>query len=119
MLDPRDIKAYSAAAAAERGRYVAWRFVSGFSRTRNRIDFQVKRMPFNSPELVQASQEGDLATVRRLLDSGADVNSTDEHGMGPLLTFTPSVVDYLLSKGPTQTVRRTNPAPLCLSASPT
>ena len=56
-------------------------------------------MLHNSPELVEASQEGDLATVRRLVESGADVNSVGEHGMGPLLTFTPSVVEYLLSKG--------------------
>jgi ankyrin repeat protein len=56
-------------------------------------------MPFNSPELVRASQRGDLAAVRKLVESGADVNSTGEHGMGPLLTFTPAVVDYLLSQG--------------------
>jgi uncharacterized protein len=56
-------------------------------------------MPLNCPELVEASQEGDLAAVRRLVESGADVNSTDQHGMGPLLTFTPAVVEYLLSKG--------------------
>jgi RNA polymerase sigma factor (sigma-70 family) len=56
-------------------------------------------MSHNSPELVRASVEGDLATVRKLVESGADVNSTDEHGMGPLLTFTPSVTEYLLSKG--------------------
>jgi uncharacterized protein len=60
---------------------------------------QVSQRPFNSPELVLASLKGDLATVRNLLESGADVNSKDEHGMGPLLTFTPSVVEYLLSKG--------------------
>jgi cytohesin len=56
-------------------------------------------MSCNSPELVRASLQGDLATVQKLVESGADVNSTDEHGMGPLLTFTPAVVDYLLSKG--------------------
>lgn len=56
-------------------------------------------MSINSPELVQASQQGDLAAVRKLVESGFDVNSTDEHGMGPLLTFTPSVVEYLLSQG--------------------
>jgi cytohesin len=56
-------------------------------------------MPVNSPELVQASQQGDLAAVRRLVESGADVNSIGDHGMGPLLTFTPSIVEYLLSKG--------------------
>jgi RNA polymerase sigma factor (sigma-70 family) len=53
----------------------------------------------NSPELVRASVKGDLARVRKLVELGADVNSIDEHGMGPLLTFTPSVTEYLLSKG--------------------
>jgi cell division septation protein DedD len=33
-------------------------------------------MPHNSPELVRASLDGDLAAVRRLIDEGADVNST-------------------------------------------
>jgi cytohesin len=56
-------------------------------------------MPFNSPELVRASQQGDLKAVRELVESGADVNSVGDHGMGPLLTFMPSVVEYLLSKG--------------------
>lgn len=56
-------------------------------------------MPLDSPKLVRASLQGDLATVQKLVESGVDVNSTDEHGMGPLLTFTPSVVEYLLSKG--------------------
>ena len=37
--------------------------------------------------------------MRKLVESGADVNSVDEHGMGPLLTFTPAVTEYLLSKG--------------------
>ncbi len=56
-------------------------------------------MSNNSSELVRASLQGDLTTVQQLVESGADVNSTDKHGMGPLLTFTPSVVEYLLSKG--------------------
>ena len=56
-------------------------------------------MPHNSPELVWASQKGNLATVRKLVESGVEVNSQDEHGMGPLLTFTPSVIEYLLSMG--------------------
>ena len=60
---------------------------------------EVKFMPFNSPELVRASQQGDLAAVRKLVESGADVNSVGDHGMGPLLTFAPAVVEYLLSKG--------------------
>src|SRR5687768_14489990 len=57
------------------------------------------QMPTNSSELVRASRRGDLPLVQRLVESGADVNSVGEHGMGPLLTFTPSVVEYLLSKG--------------------
>lgn len=56
-------------------------------------------MSHNSPELVRASREGDLTTVRKLVESGAEVNSEDEHGMGPLLSFTPSVIEYLLSIG--------------------
>jgi len=56
-------------------------------------------MSHNSPELVRASQQGDLATVKKLIVAGADVNSVGDHGMGPLLTFTPEVVDYLLSQG--------------------
>ena len=56
-------------------------------------------MPFNSPELVRASQQGDLPAVRQLVESGADVNSVGDHGMGPLLTFTPAVMEYLLSNG--------------------
>jgi uncharacterized protein len=56
-------------------------------------------MPHNSPELVRASQQGDLALVRRLVEAGADVNSVGDHGMGPLLTRAPAVVEYLLSQG--------------------
>jgi cytohesin len=56
-------------------------------------------MPPLSSELVKASLEGNLAEVRRLVESGADINGTDQHGMGPLLTFTPAVVEYLLSRG--------------------
>lgn len=50
-------------------------------------------------ELVRAAQAGDLSDVRRLVESGADVNGVGEHGMGPLLAFSPEVVEYLLSKG--------------------
>jgi ankyrin repeat protein len=69
------------------------------SRARAASAFEVTHMPVNSPELVRASQKGDLSTVRQLVESGADVNSVGDHGMGPLLTFTPSVVEYLLSHG--------------------
>ena len=56
-------------------------------------------MPCNSSELVRASQHGDLSAVRRLVESDADVNSVGEHGTGPLLTFHPAVMEYLLTKG--------------------
>ena len=56
-------------------------------------------MPTPSAALVRASVQGDLATVRKLVESGVYVNGADEHGMGPLLTFTPAVIEYLLSQG--------------------
>lgn len=56
-------------------------------------------MSNNSPELVRASRQGDLETVRKLVEAGADVNSVGDHGIGPLLTFTPSVVEHLLLHG--------------------
>jgi cytohesin len=60
---------------------------------------QLPHQPINSPELVAASLRGDLPTVKKLVESGVDVNSTDEHGMGPLLTFAPAVTEYLLAHG--------------------
>jgi ankyrin repeat protein len=62
----------------------------------------------NSPDLVQASYEGDLARVRALLSSGVDVNSQNEHGMGALLTFVPSLTEYLLSEGADPTIKNKN-----------
>jgi hypothetical protein len=56
-------------------------------------------MSVNSPELVRASQQGDLPTVRKLVESGADVNSVGDHGMGPLL---------LLDAGADKTLRDAN-----------
>lgn len=56
-------------------------------------------MPHNSPELVEAALDGDLAAVRALVEAGADLNSCDEHGIGPLLSFTPAVTEYLLLQG--------------------
>lgn len=52
-----------------------------------------------SLELKQAAFNGDLDKVRSLVESGADVNATDEHGSGTLLNFHPTVTAYLLSKG--------------------
>jgi ankyrin repeat protein len=52
-----------------------------------------------SLQLKQACSSGDLDEVRRLLDAGADPNSTDEHGSGTLLTFHSVVIEYLLSHG--------------------
>jgi uncharacterized protein len=50
-------------------------------------------------QLKDACWAGDLDEVRRLLDSGVDPNSTDEHGCGTLLNFHPAVTEYLLSRG--------------------
>ncbi|MCA9155137.1 MAG: ankyrin repeat domain-containing protein [Planctomycetales bacterium] len=55
-------------------------------------------LPLNS-ELVRAANSGDLETVKRLIQAGADPNSVDEHGMGTLLTFHPEVTRYLLERG--------------------
>ena len=52
-------------------------------------------MRVNAPELVRASQQGDLSAVRRLVESGADVNSVGDDGMGPLLTA-PIMLQHLL-----------------------
>lgn len=52
-----------------------------------------------SLQLKKACCSGDLDEVRRLLDAGADPNATDEHGSGTLLTFHPTIVEYLLSRG--------------------
>jgi ankyrin repeat protein len=50
-------------------------------------------------KLKHACFAGDLDEVRRLLDSGVDANSTDEHGSGTLLTFHPAIIECLLSAG--------------------
>lgn len=55
-------------------------------------------LPLNS-ELVRAANAGDLATVKRLIEAGANPNCVDEHGMGTLLTFHPEVTHYLLAHG--------------------
>jgi len=77
----------------------AFRSHSAMESRNAKASFETRSMPFNSPELVKASQDGDLEKVRRLVESGADVNSVGDHGMGPLLTFTPAVVEYLLAMG--------------------
>jgi ankyrin repeat protein len=52
-----------------------------------------------SLELKRAAEEGHLERVRSLVAAGADVNATDEHGSGTLLTFQPEVMAYLLAQG--------------------
>jgi uncharacterized protein len=52
-----------------------------------------------SLELKRAASRGDLDRVRALVEEGADINATDEHGSGTLLTFHPDVMEYLLSRG--------------------
>lgn len=56
--------------------------------------------------LVQAAGVGDLETVKRLIEDGADPNSVDEHGMGPLLNFHPEVTRYLLEHGANPDIQR-------------
>jgi ankyrin repeat protein len=58
-----------------------------------------RSMDSMSVELKHASEAGDLVEVCRLIDAGADPNSTDEHGSGTLLCFHPPIVAYLLSHG--------------------
>jgi ankyrin repeat protein len=57
-------------------------------------------------ELVEAACDGDLETVKRLIEGGADPNSVDKHGMGPLLNFYPEVTRYLLQHGADPDVQR-------------
>lgn len=74
-------------------------------------------MPQND-ELVNAANAGDLETVKRLIEAGADPNSVDQHGMGPLLTFHPEVTDYLLQHGADPDLQRNeNIAPVLVGIS--
>ena len=52
-----------------------------------------------SEDLMRAVWSGDVELVRALVEAGADVNATDEHGSGTLLNFDPATTAYLLSKG--------------------
>ncbi len=52
-----------------------------------------------SQDLLQAVWAGNIDAVRSLVEAGANVNATDEHGSGTLLNFHPSIIAYLLSKG--------------------
>ena len=58
----------------------------------------MREQPCNDA-LVQAAVSGDLDKVRQLIEAGADPNSVDQHGMGPLLNFSPAVTRYLLEHG--------------------
>lgn len=52
-----------------------------------------------SIELFDAAFAGDLGEVRKLVEAGADINTRDLDGPGPLLTFHPAVTEYLLAQG--------------------
>ena len=52
-----------------------------------------------SQDLMRAVWAGDLELVRSLVESGADINASDEYGSGTLLNFQPEITAYLLSKG--------------------
>ena len=56
-------------------------------------------MTSKTRELMEAVSVGDLNRVQLLVESGADVNATDEHGAGTLLNFHPGITADLLSKG--------------------
>ena len=72
------------------------------------------QLPRND-ELVQAANGGDLETVARLIENGADPNCVDQHGMGPLLNFHPEVTRYLLDHGADPDLQRNeNIAPVIL-----
>jgi ankyrin repeat protein len=74
-------------------------------------------MPRND-ELVQAALTGDLETVMRLIEGGADPNSVAQHGMGPLLNFHPEVTRYLLEHGADPDLQRNeNIAPVLVGVS--
>jgi ankyrin repeat protein len=57
----------------------------------------------SGPPLFRAAYAGDLAEVRRLLETGADVNATDPEGRSPLFTASfeghLDVVDLLIARG--------------------
>jgi ankyrin repeat protein len=59
-----------------------------------------------SLDLKRAAFGGDLDKVRSLVESGTDVNATDEYGSGTLLSFHPSITAYLLSKGADPNIQR-------------
>lgn len=50
-------------------------------------------------DLMRAVWAGDIELVRSLVESGADVNATDDYGSGTLLNFDPGITAYLLSRG--------------------
>jgi len=56
-------------------------------------------MRSKSLELMEAVAVGDLDRVRSLVESGVDINATDEYGSGTLLNFHPGITAYLLSQG--------------------
>src|SRR4026209_528954 len=53
----------------------------------------------SSGNRMRAVWAGDVRLVRSLVEAGADVNATDEHGSGTLLNFDPEITAYLLSRG--------------------
>jgi ankyrin repeat protein len=55
----------------------------------------------NNDELITASVKGDLATVKKNIEGGANVNYLNAQGQTPISVafFFPDVTEYLLSKG--------------------
>ncbi|HRI78776.1 MAG TPA: ankyrin repeat domain-containing protein, partial [Cyclobacteriaceae bacterium] len=55
----------------------------------------------NNDEVIKAALAGDLATVKKNIEGGADVNYLNGSGQTPLSVayFSNEVTEYLLSKG--------------------
>lgn len=78
----------------------------------------MKKTRNGNDELVRAANAGDLETVKRLVEGGADPNGVDQHGMGALLSFHPEVIRYLLQHGADPDVQRNeNISPVILGVS--
>ena len=66
-------------------------------------------------ELIEAVVAGDLAQTKALVEAGADVNSSDEHGFRVLVNamanYNVGIVDYLVRKGAQTGLEKPDPDP--------
>jgi len=47
----------------------------------------------NEQDLVLAARQGDISTVKRMIDTGVSVNAVDEFGMTPLMLLAAQGLD--------------------------